>query len=152
MQAIPTATIYLSSRRRADILSLTSWVVHHRPIEAVHLVGTQGAGPWVAVAGALLRDHVDRVVIDTEGFRFAQVERLDDVQFLPGGARYGDLPGFLALRAPAQTLLLGETPETVKVALEAYTAAAAADALKFLAGTDDDDESSAAVGDWLIAP
>jgi hypothetical protein len=43
-----------------------------------------------------------RAAIDTSGFRFAQLTDVYDAGFLPGAAKYGDLPGLLALAAPAR--------------------------------------------------
>ena len=31
----------------------------------------------------------------TAGFRFAQLKDVHDAKFLPGGAKYGDLPGLI---------------------------------------------------------
>lgn len=47
-------------------------------------------------------------MIDTRGFRFGSIRDIRDVNFLPGGAKYGDLPGIIALGAPRKLLLAGE--------------------------------------------
>lgn len=113
-----------------DILTLVSWTVHHETEPAaVHLLGTDGAGPWVALAATQVADQVDRVAIDSDGFRFAQIDALDDVNFLPGGAKYGDLPGFLALCAPSPLHVVGEKIEQLNVVSAAYRAAGQAKAL-----------------------
>jgi hypothetical protein len=77
------------------------------------LVGLNGAGHWAAAARALCGGAIDDAAIDTGGFRFGQVLDLHDPNFLPGGAKYGDLPGMLALAAPAPTLLFGEKDEAL---------------------------------------
>ena len=48
------------------------------------------------------------MIIDTEGFRFADIDALDDVDVLPGIVKYGDLPAILSLADPAQTIILDE--------------------------------------------
>lgn len=47
-------------------------------------------------------------MIDTRGFRFGKIPDIRDVNFLPGGAKYGDLPGIIALGTPGKLLLAGE--------------------------------------------
>ena len=72
----------------------------------------QQAGTWAALARAAAPSLVDRAAIDTGGFRFATVNAIDDAAFLPGGAKYDDLPGILAVAAPSPLWLAGEGPET----------------------------------------
>ena len=48
-----------------------------------------------------------------------------DVNFLPGGAKYGDLPGILALAAPTKIAVAGETVESASLARGAYAAVGA---------------------------
>ena len=66
---------------------------------------------------------IERAVIDTGGFRFGQVRDLRDPQFVPGGAKYGDLPGMLALGAPAKTWIAGETDAGLALVKTQYRAA-----------------------------
>ena len=61
------------------------------PREKVYLVGTGGAGPIAAAARAQAGEAVDRLAIDTGRFRFANLTSIDDPDFLPGAAKYGDL-------------------------------------------------------------
>jgi dienelactone hydrolase len=89
-------------------------------IESLCLVGLDGAGPWVAAARAIAGNAVDRAVIDTGGFRFAKLTEIHDVNFLPGGAKYFDLPGLLALGAPGELLLAGEGAEAPGLVRTAY--------------------------------
>ena len=72
------------------------------------LYGLKGGAPYAAVARALLGDAVDEMIVDTEGFRFANITALDDVDMLPGIVKYGDLPAILALSDPETTEILGE--------------------------------------------
>lgn len=120
-------------QRVHDILTLIGYVRHHeRPVRAVDLVGTQGAGPWVALARSIAGRDVDRLLLDTQGFRFTQLQSVHDVQFLPGALKYGDLPGILALSSPYRTCLLGERGTLPDPVRAAYAAAEAQDAIDSL--------------------
>ena len=86
-------------------------------------MGLHGSGPWAAAARAQAGAAVDEAVIDTRGFRFAKITALDDPDLLPGGAKYLDLPGILALSAPHKLLLAGEGENAPAVVAAAYQAA-----------------------------
>src|SRR5207249_4070546 len=86
------------------------------------VVGLDGAGPLLAAARAQCGDAIDQAVIDTAGFRFGQILDLRDPNFLPGGAKYGDLPALLALAAPARTWVGGETAGALALAQSQYQA------------------------------
>ena len=89
----------------------------------VSLVGLGAeAGTWAALARAAAPSLLDRAAIDTGGFRFATVNAIDDAAFLPGGAKYDDLPGFLALAAPSPLWLAGEGPKPPAILAAAYAA------------------------------
>ena len=139
----------LFSKRVHDILTMIALVKHGgHAAEKVHLIGLAGAGPWVAAALAQAPDAVDRVVVDTAGFRFADVAAFDDPDFLPGGAKYLDLPGILALAAPGELWLAGEGAEAPPVVAAAYRAAGQTDQLTVF-----DQEASkkqAAAVDWIL--
>ena len=92
--------------------------------QLVHLVGLGGAGHGVLAARAQAREGIDRAAADTAGFRFARLTAIDDPDFLPGGAKYLDLPGIAALSAPQPLWLAGE-PTTSLVVSAAYEAAGA---------------------------
>jgi hypothetical protein len=77
----------------------------------IAVAGWHNAGPIVAVAGALAGEAIDRVAIDTQKFRFGQLLDYRDPMFLPGGAKYLDLPGLIALNAPRPLWLAGEGAE-----------------------------------------
>jgi hypothetical protein len=85
--------------------------VHSTKEVELILVGTGGAGPIAATAGAIAGDAVQQVIIDTQGFRFASITSYLDPNFFPGAIKYGDLPAILALNAPRPLILIGE--ETV---------------------------------------
>jgi dienelactone hydrolase len=106
-----------------DILSTVNFVKHYeRPTKRLSLVGLDGAGPWVAAARAQCGEAVDEAIFDTAGFRFGQVLDLSDPNFLPGGAKYGDLPALIALAAPGQTWVAGETDQTLALPRSQYEA------------------------------
>jgi len=110
------------SARVHDVLKAVAFARQlAKPEPRVWLFGLDGAGHWVAAARAQAGDVVERAAIDTAGFRFADVAACDDPDFLPGGAKYLDLPGIIALSAPHPVWLLGETevPPVVKAAYEA---------------------------------
>jgi dienelactone hydrolase len=140
----------LFAQRVHDVLTLVSFIRNseYHP-ERVDLVGTAGAGPWVAAACAQARGAVDRVAIDTGGFRFVDLESYRDVNFLPGAVKYGDLPGLLALSAPHKLWLAGEEGQVPAIVSAAYRAAGRADAVRSHAG-EARDVPRAAV-QWLLS-
>ncbi|MBL7185746.1 MAG: acetylxylan esterase [Phycisphaerae bacterium] len=114
----------LFAQRVHDILTLVSFARSDQfGSEHIHLVGVNGAGPWVAAALVLAGAVVDSAAIDTGGFRFANLESYRDVNFLPGAVKYGDLPALLALCAPQRLWICGETAESSGIVRAAYTAA-----------------------------
>src|SRR5204862_5851292 len=84
--------------------------------------GLDGAGPWVAAARAQGGEAIDQAVIDTGGLRFGNVLDLHDPNFLPGGAKFGDIPALLALGAPGRTWVAGETAEGLALGRSQYEA------------------------------
>jgi hypothetical protein len=87
-------------------------------------------------------------VIDTGGFRFGKVAEIHDVNFLPGGAKYFDLPGLLALGAPGEVLLAGEGIQAPALVQTAYRWDRAEARLQTFAG--EADALRAAAVDWLL--
>jgi hypothetical protein len=125
---------------------------------AIDVVGLNGAGHWAAAAKAMAGKAVQRAVVDTAGFRFANLNAADHPDFLPGAAKYFDLPGLLALSAPGEIWLHGETspagsenssnPDGITLVTAAYDAAGAKDKLTL----DDSptDKTEAAAVEWLL--
>ena len=97
---------------------------------------------------AVARDAIDRAAIDTGGFRFGKVLDIQDVKF-PGGARYGDLPGMIALGAPAKLWLAGEGDQAPRLVKEFYAAAGAAKSLTLFHG--EQPQACEAAVQWLLA-
>jgi len=112
----------------------------------VALAGFGGTGPLVAAARALAGSAIDQAVIGTRGFRFGRLLDFRDPLFLPGGAKYLDLPGLLALGAPHPLWLAGEGTEPELVS-DSYRSAGAAAQLTAYAGPSDRVESAAVA--WL---
>jgi hypothetical protein len=106
-----------------DVLSVVKFLKNSDgQARRLSVVGLDGAGAWVAAARAQCGEAIDQAVIDTGGFRFGNVLDLRDPNFLPGGAKYGDLPALLALGAPGRTWVGGETAEGLALAQSQYQA------------------------------
>lgn len=139
----------LFARRVHDVLTTISFVRTHEPsAEEVNLVGIDGSGHWAAAARAVARDVVTKAAIDTAGFRFSEVSDIHSPDFLPGGAKYHDLPGVLAVVAPASLWLAGEGSEAPDVVVAAYQASGHTDSLITFSG-DQKDTADSAVS-WLV--
>ena len=135
------------AKRVHDILSAVTFLQVMGPErKQIDLVGLGGAGHWVAAARAVAGPVVNRTVVDTAGFRFAKLTALDDPDFLPGGAKYLDLPGIVALCAPGRMWLAGEGTDPV-IPKKAYQAAGKAGALS-VAG---DKETIDDAVKWLLS-
>jgi dienelactone hydrolase len=126
----------LFSRRVHDILAAVSFARHTLKPAKLEVCGLDGAGHWVLAAGAQAGPLVDRLVADTAGFRFGRLSAIDDPDFLPGGAKYLDLPGIAALCAPTELSLADEPGRPLPAVITAaYRAAGKASALR--SGTGD---------------
>lgn len=142
----------LFAQRVHDLLSLVAFASTfggEKP--RVELLGSGVAGAWVAAARAQAGNAVARAAIDTDGFRFANLKSIEDVNFLAGGAKYADLPGMIALAAPGELWLAGEgTRGTDNLIAASYAAAGANDKLQVYGG--DDQQKMAAAIEWLSRP
>jgi hypothetical protein len=142
----------LFAQRTHDILTLvkylkTAEVAGHPKASSVAIAGFGSTGPLVASARALSGDAIDRAAIDTGAFRFGKLLDFRDPQFLPGGAKYLDIPGFLALSAPQRVWLAGEGTDPPVVS-DAYRTSGQKDRLTVFAG-EPAQKISAAVA-WLL--
>jgi hypothetical protein len=142
----------LFAQRTHDVLTLVKFLrtaqvaVHPHPT-SVAVAGFGGAGPIVAAARAVAGDAIDRAVVDTGGFRFGRLLDYRDPQFLPGGAKYLDLPGMLALGAPHPLWLAGEGNDPALVAA-VYRATGQIEKLTGYAGEASQKETAAI--QWLL--
>ncbi|MCA9163933.1 MAG: acetylxylan esterase [Planctomycetales bacterium] len=139
----------LFAQRVHDILSTVAFVRSHEyQPKQVAVIGLGEAGPLVAAARAQARDAINVAVVDTRGFRFADVDDIHGANFLPGGAKYDDLLGMLAVSAGDRLFLAGETADSASLVRDAYAAAGANDALQ-LDASEPESRSAAAI-DWLL--
>ena len=102
-------------RRVHDILTAIRFTVEHpvRKSKSITLIARDGAGKWAIPALALSGDSVKSASVDTAGFRFQDVDDIRHEDFLPGGAKYGDLPGFLTLSTTTRISMTGESSESL---------------------------------------
>jgi dienelactone hydrolase len=103
----------LFAQRTQDVLTLVKFLRQGRGgtqpnPTIVAVAGFGGAGPVAAAARALAGGAIDRAAVSTGGFRFGQLLDYRDPRFLPGGAKYLDVPGLLALGAPHPLWVAGE--------------------------------------------
>ncbi|HZK79546.1 MAG TPA: hypothetical protein VFC46_00725 [Humisphaera sp.] len=142
----------LFAQRTHDILTAVTYLrnakVESQPkTSTVDVVGLDNTGPIVAAARAIAGGAIDHAVVNTGGFRFAKLLDYRDPRFLPGGAKYLDIPGFLALGAPHPLWLAGEKDELPLVS-NAYRAAEKAKELTIFTGEASKDEAAAV--EWLL--
>lgn len=103
----------LFAQRTHDVLTLVRFLHGAQapgaaPVKSVALAAWGKTGPIAAAARALAGPAVTRAAVDTQGFRFASLLDYRDPMFLPGGAKYLDVPGLLALNAPHALWVAGE--------------------------------------------
>ncbi len=125
----------LFAKRVHDLLTAISLVHNHeRTPDAVDLIAVSGAGPIALAARAQAGGLIRRCAVDTEGFRFAKITEVDDVNFLPGAAAYGDLPGLMALSAPGELWVAGEGKSPPGAVMKAFAAGGKKDAFSAFDG------------------
>lgn len=95
----------LFAQRVHDVLCLVHEAVWS--CREVMLIGVEGGGPWAGAAMAVAEGHVNAAGIDTGGFLFREVNDIRSPDFLPGGAKYHDLPGMIAAGLPPRLILAG---------------------------------------------
>ena len=139
----------LFAHRVHDILTMIC-LLQNKPfsVKRLDLVGLEDAGPLAAVASAVAPESVDRLAVDNADFRFAAVDDLRALMFLPGGAKYHDLPGAMAISAPAPLWCHTVNRKPPQPITAAYEAANASKMIELFAG--DDAKVLSAVATWLI--
>jgi hypothetical protein len=141
----------LFARRVQDIVSVVDFACNlDGGSRHVYLLGLGQSGPSAAAALSQVGSRVSAAAIDTQGFRFSSVRDIHDPSFLPGGARYLDLPGMIALAAPTPLWIAGEAPDTPRVVAAAYRAAGAEAAVTFYDGSRDGIDPAAV--QWITQP
>ena len=142
----------LFAQRTHDVLTLTRFlktakIGSHPQPTLIGVAGFGEIGPVVIAARALAGDAIDRAAVDTKGFRFSNLLDYRDPSFLPGGSKYLDLPGMMALNAPHAIWVAGET-KTPAFVSDIYTKAGAATKFNLYAGDASKQELEA--GKWLV--
>lgn len=113
----------LFAQRTHDVLSMVSFlrnakVGSHANPKDVAVAGWGQTGPVVIAGRALAGKAIDRAAADTAGFRFGKVLDYRSPMFLPGGSKYLDLPGMIALNESLPLWLKGEGKEPATSAVE----------------------------------
>ena len=144
----------LFAQRTHDVLSLLSFLKNssmggHQKPSAVSLVAWGSAGPIGAAARALAGPALASAAIDTGGFRFGSLLDFRHPQFLPGGAKYLDLPGLLAAAGPGALWLAGEG-DAAGLVRETYKDLGAAKQLSPFTGKPEESQANAVR--WLLNP
>ena len=103
----------LFAQRVHDVLTITSYLLEKRdttqpPIQKVSLAGFGRMGPIAAAARAVAGGVIAKAAVDTAGFRFSQLLDYRDPMFLPGGAKYLDVPGLLCVASANPLWVAGE--------------------------------------------
>jgi hypothetical protein len=113
----------LPAERVQDVLTATRFARNRVGANGrVLLLASGPAAAWAAGARALSPADADRAVLDLQGFRFAGADRIDAPDFLPGAAKYGDVPALLALSSPRE-LWLREMADEARGSLGIVTGA-----------------------------
>ncbi len=99
----------LLAERVHDALTAVAFARALEGVQRVHLVGLGRAGPWALLARALAGDAVDRTLVHWS-WNFAEIDSLQDEDFLPGALRCGDLEAFAGLCAPGKLGLIRPAP------------------------------------------
>lgn len=81
-----------------DVLTAVQYIRgHEKPSSQVSLVALDSTAPIAAAARAQSGKALDRVALHLGAFRFGRVLDLHSPDFLPGGAKYGDVDGLITL-------------------------------------------------------
>ena len=105
------------ARSAQDVLTILAFLRntevpgHPRPSH-VAVAGFGEAAPIVLAARTVAGPSIDRVAVDTGGFRFESLDDWRHPLFLPGAVRYLDIPGLIAAGA-SRLRLVGENAESL---------------------------------------
>ena len=137
----------LFARRAHDVMTVATFVDnytnHGRRNEVLNVIALDGTGPIAAAARASAGAAISRLAINTGGLRFAQLLDYRHPDFIPGGAKYGDVPGLIALNSPHPTWVAGEKRSSL--ASKVYGLAKASNSL-----TLSRDQSAESAVKWLL--
>jgi dienelactone hydrolase len=135
----------LLANRVHDVLTGIAFGKHFGKAKSVLLVGWGEFGPAAALAAAAAGGAVARTAADLNRFGFAKVGSTADPMMLPGAVKYGGLPAFLGLAAPAAVFAYRPPAAGLDTARAVYAAAGAAGKL-----TVADEATPEQVAGWLI--
>lgn len=129
----------LFAQRVHDVMTITSYLLSPRDgsqpiVQRVSLAGFGRMGPVAAAARANIGGRITKAAIATAGFRFSQLLDYRDPMFLPGAAKYLDVPGFLCVAAAQPLWVAGETDNALFPKAQLHRA---------------DDEARPAAAAWL---
>ena len=141
----------LFAQRTHDVMTAvhflrTAKIGDHPNPTSVALVGLGDIGPIAVAARAVAGKAIDKAAIQTNGFRFASLKDYRDVNFLPGGSKYLDIPGMLAVAPTSPLWLSGEGNQPALVS-DMYKKAANSQ-LQVVTG--DESGSEIAVAEWML--
>ena len=86
------------THRVHDVLTAVQYIRgHEKPSSQVSLVALDATAPIAVAARAQSGKALDRVALHLGEFRFGRVLDLHSPDFLPGGAKYGDVDGLITL-------------------------------------------------------
>jgi dienelactone hydrolase len=86
------------THRVHDVLTAVQYIRgHEKPSSQVSLVALDATAPIAAAARAQSGKALDRVALHLGEFRFGRILDLHSPDFLPGGAKYGDVDGLITL-------------------------------------------------------
>ena len=108
----------LFAQRVHDVMTITSYLLTPRdasqpPIKKVSLAGFGQMGAVAAAARAVSSGAIAKAAVDTGGFRFGQLLDYRHPMFLPGGAKYLDVPGLLCVGSTQPLWVAGEKDHTL---------------------------------------
>ncbi len=88
----------LFAQRVDDILSAIQMIrADLHAAQKIDLVGLEGAGHWAAAANFAAGKALDRVTVETAGFRFIKIDDIRHPDLMPGASKYGDIDALLSL-------------------------------------------------------
>ncbi|QDV46461.1 Acetyl xylan esterase (AXE1) [Stieleria neptunia] len=119
----------LAVKRFEQLLCVLAYLDHSTPDGPLTLVADSSSCISSAAAAVVAGDVVDEFRLNSGGFRLSSVTDYSDEHFVPGAAKYFDLPGLLSLRAPNALSIQGEAEGAMGLVQKVYAAAGAADNL-----------------------
>ena len=86
------------THRVHDVLTVVQYIRgHEKPSSQVSLIALDATAPIAAAARAQSGPALNRVALHLGEFRFGRVLDIHSPDFLPGGAKYGDVDGLITL-------------------------------------------------------